>query len=105
MGEKIILVFQLMDEEYEEIDIENSVTLYSLLETEKILFIVDSINAKVWIWEGKNTTTKMKFISTQLAQEIRDKYGLTFTIASIDEDNEPELFIKLMGLEEELSAG
>ena len=105
MEEKIILVFELKDEEYEEIDIENSITLYSILDTEKILFIVDSINAKVWIWEGKNTSTKMKFISTQLAQEIRDKYGLTYTLASIDEDSEPELFIKLLGLEEELSTG
>ena len=102
IGNKI-LVFQLVEESYEEINIEQNVTLYSILDTDKILFFIDPNNSKVWVWEGKNTTTKMKFISARVASEIRDKVAITCSIATVDEDNEPDDFLSLIGLEKEIS--
>ncbi|MFX1236239.1 MAG: hypothetical protein ACFFAS_14065 [Promethearchaeota archaeon] len=95
-------IFQLIEEGYEEIEISELVTLYKLLDTENILFIIDDDNSKVWVWVGKTTSTKNKFISAQLAIEIRDKHGLTYNIITVDEDSEPEEFMDIISLEEDL---
>lgn len=55
----------------------------------------------MWIWHGRNTTTKMKFIAAKLAPTIRDRYGIGFKIAAIDEGNETLGFKILIGLEKE----
>ncbi|MBN1802463.1 MAG: hypothetical protein JW891_13210 [Candidatus Lokiarchaeota archaeon] len=95
-----MLVFQIVDEGYEKIETDEMVTLYKLLDTEKVLFIVDDEKSKVWTWVGKTTTTKMKFISARLALEIRNKYGVTYDIITVDEDNEPDDFMDLLMLED-----
>ncbi|MFW9881994.1 MAG: hypothetical protein ACFFG0_53705, partial [Candidatus Thorarchaeota archaeon] len=53
---------------------------------------------KVWIWEGKNTSIRMKFISAQEAPKIRDKYDLEFMICSVDDGDETAAFKILVGL-------
>ena len=103
MVENKILAFELVKEGYEEVDVDQLASLSSILDTEKIIFFIDSKTSKVWVWEGKNTTTKKKFISAKIASEIRDKYGITYTISTVDEDNEPDEFHDLIGLEEEIS--
>ena len=98
-----MIIFELKEEDYEIIDLEEeSNTLISLLNTDKVLFFIDSMNSTVWVWEGKNTNTKMKFIAARIASNIRDKYGITYNISIIDEDNEPEDFLRLLKLEKEI---
>lgn len=96
----MIFVYQFKEEleDFEELEVQENVPLFELLDSDKILLFVDMHNRKVWIWEGKNTNTRMKFISAQAAPHIRDKYDITFTISSVDEGDETVAFKVLIGL-------
>ena len=96
----MIFVYQFKEEleDFEKIEVKENVPLFELLDTDKILLFVDVHNNKVWIWEGKNTTTRMKFISARTAPYIRDKHDISFTITSVDEKNETAAFKILIGL-------
>jgi hypothetical protein len=96
----LIFIYQINTEleEFEEVIHEENVPLFELLDSDKILLFVDMNNGKVWIWEGKNTSTKMKFISAQSASNIRDKHDVTFTISSVDDGEELAAFKILVGL-------
>ncbi|MHA2035455.1 MAG: hypothetical protein ACW98X_03420 [Promethearchaeota archaeon] len=99
-----ILVFQFNDKlsEYEELELEGDIPLQELLDSEFTLLFVDSKRYKVWIWHGNNTTTRMKFISAKTAPSIRDRFGIGYLIASVDEGNETLGFKIMLGLEEEI---
>ena len=94
----IIYSFNLEIEDFEEIEHKENVPLFELLDSDKIILFVDSHNAKVWIWQGKNTSTKMKFISSQTAHYIRDKHDVTYTLSSVDEREETAAFKIIVGL-------
>ena len=86
-----ILLFKLdvQEETYEELEINEDNSIKELFNSNDIIFIVDSENSRVWIWKGSNANTKMKFLSTQIASKIRDRYGITYSISSVDEGIEP----------------
>ena len=96
----MIFVYQLREEleDFEQIEVKENVPLFELLDSDKILLFVDMHNSKVWLWEGANTKTRMKFISTQAAPHIRDKYDISFTITSVDDKDETVAFKLLVGL-------
>ncbi len=94
----IIYSFNLEIEDFEEIEHKENVPLFELLDSDKIILFVDSHNTKVWIWQGKNTSTKMKFISSQTAPHIRDKHDVTYTLSSVDEREETAAFKIIVGL-------
>ncbi|MHA2037962.1 MAG: hypothetical protein ACW972_07565 [Promethearchaeota archaeon] len=83
---------------FEEVEIKENIPLFDLLDSDKILIFVDMHGEKVWMWEGKNTSTRMKFISAQEAPKIRDKHDMTFTISSVDDGDETAAFKILVGL-------
>lgn len=99
-----ILVFQFNDElgEYQELELEGDIPLYELLDPDFILLFLDPKRYRVWIWQGNNTTTRMKFISAKIAPNIRDRYGIAFKITSVDEGSETAGFKAMVGLEEEV---
>jgi len=43
----------------------------------------------------------MKFISAKIASSIRDRYGISFKLSSVDEGKEPVGFKIMIGLEKE----
>lgn len=96
----MLSVYQFKEEieDFEELELRENVPLFELLDSDKILLFVDKYNKKVWIWAGKNTKPRMKFISAQAAPHIRDKYDMTFTISSVDEKDETAAFKILVGL-------
>ena len=96
----MIFVYQFKEEleDFEEIEVKENVALFELLDSEKILLFVDMNNNKVWVWEGANTHTRMKFISAQAALHIRDRHDITFTISSVDEGDETAAFKIIVGL-------
>ena len=98
------VVFQYSDEEqeYQELEIEEGVPLFELLDSDFILLFVDPSRYRVWIWQGLNTTTRMKFISAKIAPNIRDQYGIAYKITAVDEGNETLAFKIMVGLEEEI---
>ncbi len=63
--EEPTVIYQFNDKEggYEELEIEEDFPLNELLDSEQILLFVDPERYKVFVWQGLNTTTRMKFIS------------------------------------------
>ena len=98
-----IKVFQFNDElgEFEELELEEGVELYELLNPDFILLFFDPEHFRVWIWQGTETTTRMKFISAKTAPSLRDQYGLSYRITSVDEGDEVTGFKIFVGLEKE----
>ncbi|MFX1568357.1 MAG: hypothetical protein ACFFCV_08310 [Promethearchaeota archaeon] len=96
----MIFIYQFNEEaeDFKEIENKENVPLFELLDSNKILLFVDSHNSKVWIWEGSNTTARMKFISAQAAPHIRDTHDITYTITSVDDGEETAAFKVLVGL-------
>ena len=96
----MIIVYELNNqlEEFEELKIEENVPLFELLDSNKILLFIDAHNQKVWEWQGRNTSTRMKFITTQLVSNIRDKHDIAYTISTVDEGEETVAFKIMIGL-------
>jgi hypothetical protein len=99
-----ITVYQFNDEigDFEELIIDSDVQLKDLLDDDFILLFVDPQHFRVWLWHGYNTTTRMKFIAAKMAPAIRDKHGIAFKITAVDQDNETNAFLVMMGLAEEI---
>lgn len=99
-----VRVFQYNDkiQDFDELEVEEDVPLYELLDPEFVLLFVDPSRYKVWIWHGANTTTRMKFIAAKLAPNIRDQFGIGYKITAVDEGNETMGFKITVGLEEEV---
>lgn len=98
--EKEYLLFTLDEdlEEFKEIK-DRTDPLSENFNSNSIYVIVDSENKTIWIWHGSNTNIRMKFIATHNAPLIRDKYGIDYKIAGIDEGNEPLDFKNSVGLD------
>ncbi len=79
-----ILVFQFNDQlsEFQELELEEDILLHELLDSDFILLFVDSKRFRIWIWQGNNVTTRMKFISAKIAPSIRDRHGIAFRITA-----------------------
>ena len=83
---------------FEEVEIKENTPLFEILDSDKILLFVDQHDKRVWMWEGKNTSTRMKFISAQEAPNIRDKHDLAFTLSTVDDGDETAAFKIIVGL-------
>jgi len=96
----LIILYQFNNDlgGFEEIENKENNPLFDLLDSDKVLLFVDTHGKKVWMWGGKNTSTRMKFISAQEAPKIRDKHDMTFTISSVDDGDETAAFKILVGL-------
>jgi hypothetical protein len=97
---KQFLLFKI-DEEKEDftaIEIEDS-PIHSLLDSNYIYIIVVPIDKEILIWHGSNASIRMKFIATQKAPTIRDKYGVDFKISAVDEEDESFEFKEMVDLE------
>jgi hypothetical protein len=98
-----MIVFQYDDElkQYKKLELTGEISLPALLNSDYIFMFIDRKRNKTWVWQGSNTTTKIKFFSGRLAPSIRDKYGTGFKIIVVDESNEPLGFKVMIGLEKE----
>ncbi|HMF32277.1 MAG TPA: hypothetical protein VKK79_12725 [Candidatus Lokiarchaeia archaeon] len=97
---KPIPVFQLNDEEaeYEELEVDREVPLYELLDPHLIILFIDEEHFRVWLWQGSESSTRMKFISAKKAPNIRDKFGPALRITSVEGGDEPLAFKIMVGL-------
>jgi len=97
--EKDLMVFEFDKgiEGFHEIEFADK-EVRELLNSNLIYIIVNRYNKEIWIWHGSNTNIRMKFIATQEAPKIRDKYGSDFKILAIDEGDESSEFKKIIGI-------
>ncbi|MHA1192002.1 MAG: hypothetical protein ACTSP9_06855 [Promethearchaeota archaeon] len=68
------------------------------LNSNLIYIVLNRFNKEIMIWHGSNTNIRMKFIATQEAPKIRDKYGIDFRISAVDEGDESSIFKKIVGM-------
>jgi hypothetical protein len=85
--------------EFKELDSEEDIPLKEFLSSDTILLFVDSKQYRIWIWEGKKTTIRMKFISAKIAASIKDRYGIAYKITTVDEGYETREFKELVSVE------
>lgn len=70
---------------------------FSQYDTAEVYIVVDETKRIIYIWKGSSAPVRKKFISARTASKIRQQYGLTFKVDSIDQDEEPAGFLELMG--------
>lgn len=98
------ILFQFNDElqEFQELQFEEDLELYEVLDSDFVLLFVDPKRYRVWVWHGNNVTTRMKFIAAKIAPKIRDEFGISYKITAVDEGDETMAFKIMAGLEEEI---
>ena len=96
-GQFLLFKIDEENEDFIEIEVEDG-PIHLLLESSSIFIIVDPVDKEVWIWHGAKAGIRKKFIATQKAPEIRDRYGVDYKITAIDDGNEPAEFKELVGL-------
>ncbi len=96
---KQFLLFKIDEEkeDFTEIEIEDR-PIQALLDSNYIYIIVVPIDKEILIWHGRNASIRMKFIATQKAPTIRDKYGVDFKISAVDEEDESSEFKEMVDL-------
>lgn len=97
-----VVVFKLNEEEaiFEQVEVDQD-NLDSVLDSRSILLFLNPMRFKAWIWNGCESTTRMKFIAKELAPVVRDRGAVAMNLQSADDGKEPLLFKVLMGWEVE----
>jgi hypothetical protein len=70
---------------------------FSQYDAGEVYIVVDETKRIIYIWKGSSAPVRKKFISARTASKIRQHYGLTFKVDSIDQAEEPAGFLELMG--------
>ncbi|MHA1506128.1 MAG: hypothetical protein ACTSR0_02925 [Candidatus Asgardarchaeia archaeon] len=65
------------------------------LKDDRVLLVVDEGSNKIYIWKGKNSLTRKRFIGARQAQNLRMTYGMNYRVVSIEENDEPIEFLAL----------
>ena len=96
---KEVRVFQLNDEkaEFEELELDPELELQEILKSNLILYFIQASTYKSFIWIGKETSNRMKFIAAKKATVVRDSVGPAIKISTIEEDDEPIPFQVMIG--------
>ncbi len=72
--------------------------IHTIFDEFSIFIIVDPLDKEIWMWIGENASIRKKFIATQNAPNIRDRYGVDFKIVTVDQGNEPPEFKEIVVL-------
>ncbi|MFW9928592.1 MAG: hypothetical protein ACFFD1_04300 [Candidatus Thorarchaeota archaeon] len=70
----------------------------SEFDANEVYIVVDDVKRIIFIWKGSHAPVRKKFISARTASKIRQQYGLTFKVDSIDQAEEPSDFLELMNV-------
>ncbi|MHA1596555.1 MAG: hypothetical protein ACTSWV_02860 [Candidatus Asgardarchaeia archaeon] len=65
------------------------------LKDDRVLLVVDESSNRIYIWKGKNSLTRKRFIGARQAQKLRMSYGMNYRVVSIEENDEPIEFLAL----------
>lgn len=70
----------------------------NILSSEKVLIVVAENNKKIYLWKGKNSPVRKKFVGAQKANALRTEYGFAYKVIAMDEADEAADFLALMGM-------
>jgi hypothetical protein len=87
--EKNIMIFEFDEiiEGFNEIRVDSQ-EISDILNSNLIYIIVNPFKKEILIYHGYNSNVRMKFIATQEAPKIRDKFGIDFKILAVDEGDD-----------------
>ena len=60
---------------FEELILDPDIKSKDLLDNDQILLFVNPQHFKAWLWEGCNTTERMRSVAEKMSLPIREKYG------------------------------
>ncbi len=63
---------------------------------ESYVIVADDVK-KVYLWKGTTSSVRSKFIGAKRSQEIRGMVGMHFAVVPLDEGEEDEEFIRIIG--------
>ncbi len=66
------------------------------LKDEEVFIILDDMERHIFIWTGLNSSVKKRFISSQIARQIRLEKGMTFRVSTEEQGNETQQFTKMI---------
>lgn len=96
-GQFLLFEIDEENEDFKEIKGKDE-SIHTKFDPFSIFIIVDPLDKEIWLWIGENASIRKKFIATQKAPSIRDRYGVDFKIVTVDEGNEPLGFKEIVGL-------
>jgi hypothetical protein len=96
-GQYLVFEIDQVNEVFREIECIDG-EIHAIFDSSSIFIVVDPRGKEVWLWIGEKASIRKKFIATQSAPSIRDKYGIDFKIVTIDQGNEPLEFKEVVGL-------
>ncbi|MHA2106116.1 MAG: hypothetical protein ACW99R_00225 [Candidatus Hodarchaeales archaeon] len=91
---KIHVYTPSMDGEY--VPIKFTSRAEDLKDTEVLIFL-DEETRHIFIWTGENSSVRKRFISSQIARQMRLEKGMTHRISTEDQGNETAKFREFMG--------
>ena len=95
MDEQRIHVYMpSMDGEY--VPVKFTSPAEDLKDTEVLIFL-DENNKYIYIWTGENSSVRKRFISSQIARQMRLEKGMTHRISTEDQGNETLQFNEFIG--------
>lgn len=68
-----------------------------ILKTEESYVLVADDVKKVYLWKGLKSSVRSKFIGAKRSQEIRGQVGMNYGCVPLDEGDEDDEFIQLIG--------
>jgi hypothetical protein len=69
----------------------------NILKTDECYVLVSDETKKVFLWKGISSSVRSKFIGAKRSQEIRGQVGMHYAVVPVDESEEPNEFISLVG--------
>ncbi|MFW9799163.1 MAG: hypothetical protein ACFFD9_01900 [Candidatus Thorarchaeota archaeon] len=62
------------------------------LETHSVYCIVDDTTKSIFLWKGRLSDVRKKFIGAHVANKMRNEHGTNFRVHSVDEGDETSGF-------------
>ena len=94
------LVFELEENgERKQVEDITPQTLQSILHSKQVLVILRLDLRRIFIWKGSASPVKKRFISAQIATELREEFKGGAKIVSVDQGDEVEEFLDAFELE------
>lgn len=80
-----------------ELETEEGEEIKDIMESDQCYVIVADDERKVYLWIGSQSKVRSKFIGAKRSQEIRGQVGMHYSTQSIDEGDEDDILLKIMG--------
>ncbi len=70
----------------------------SILTSDRVLIVIAENNKKIYLWKGKNSPVRKKFVGARRAAALRTEYGFAYKVVAMDETDEEADFLALIGM-------